>query len=256
MKKLIGLIGTAAILLPLATTPAHSGGAISNFNVKNCTQERIFVCSFDKTDGRQTIPYKARGIQPGDKKEFGCASIGRCKVIIGVSKRKTQKMLSSGMEAALGVGSIVSAGATGALAGSALGATAAGGAGQVFVFGAGELTAGVVAGASSTAALTVAASAAAVVAVAAGGAVAGIEIAEGWKDGEVCKNVKEAAKSAGLEPKRFMQNGKKYQVIEKYATNRKGNPYVNSDGTAVFAYEIKKGKAACPVALQTQLISD
>ena len=96
--------------MTLLAAPAQAGADITNFKVKNCSDQRIFVCSFDKTDSLMKIPYKARGIQPGDKKEFGCASLSKCKVIIGVSKRKSKRTLSDGMETALATGAVAAAG--------------------------------------------------------------------------------------------------------------------------------------------------
>ncbi|MBZ6378581.1 hypothetical protein B5C34_12160 [Pacificimonas flava] len=246
--------GVAAAALVLPTVPAYAGGDITNFNVKNCTQQRMFVCSFDKTDSLMKIPYKARGVQPGDKKEFGCASLNKCKVIIGVSKKKSTNTLSSGMQAALS-------------AGSASAAAGAGAAGLGYVLGsaavAGELAAGTgltVAGAAADAAILTgvggAAAGMAIMAVAVGGAVAGIEIADGWKDGEVCNRVRKAAQKAGLKPKSFMKDGKKYQVIEQYATDGDGNFYVDASGNAILTYKIDKAKGACPTPLKTQLVSD
>ena len=183
----LGALSIAWLALAIAQTPAQAGGDITNFKVKNCSTERIFVCSFDKTDSLMKIPYKAAGVQPGDRKEFGCASIGRCKVIIGVSKRKAKKTLSSGMTTAL---SATSGGAA---------AVAGVGAGIFYTVGAGVMS-------TATAAPIVivgGASVAAVVAVAAGGSVAGLEIADGWSDGEVCNQVRKAAEKAGLKPKRL-----------------------------------------------------
>jgi hypothetical protein len=229
-------LGAVGLVILLAQTPACAGGDISNFKVKNCTTERMFVCSFDKTDGLMKIPYKAGGIQPGDKREFGCASIGRCKVIVGVSKRKTKKTLSEGMKAAM--------------------STAAGGAGVIAV-GSGGLFVATGMMVAETAALDVAIVAAgatsSIVALAAGGAVAGIEIADGWSDGEVCNQVRRAAEKAGMKPKDFMQDGKTYTVIAQYAANKDGNVYLNPDGTAVFAYKTSNSNA-CPSSLKTQLV--
>ena len=237
MTKWTGAVGVAAIALALPQAPAQAGGDITNFKVKNCTRERIFVCSFDKTDGLMNIPYKARGIQPGDKKEFGCASIGRCKVIIGVSRKTSKKTLSAGMEAAL---STASAGAGAVAVGS----------GGLFLVSTSMATEGVAVGIAGLGG----AAAGAIVAIGAGGAVAGIEIADGWSDGEVCNQVKKAARKANLKPKHFMQNNRNYKVIEQYATDGDGKYYANADGTAVFAYTTKKGKSACPAPLPPQII--
>ena len=234
----LSFLGALSIGLLTALAPARAGGDVSNFNVRNCTSERIFVCSFDKTDSLMKIPYKARGIQPGDRKEFGCASIGRCKVIIGVSKRKAKQTLSSGMQAAIAAGSVGTA-ALGAGAGYA-GVCALGN----YVANADTLAAGLV-GTSGIGA--------AVVAVAVGGAIAGIEISDGWSDGEVCNQVRKAAARAGMKPKDFLQDGKKYTVVPQYATDKNGSAYLNPDGTAVFAYDTKKGDS-CPSSLKTQLV--
>ena len=247
-------LGAVCLASFVAQAPAHAGGDISNFKVKNCTTERMFVCSFDKTDSLMNIPYKAAGVQPGDKKEFGCASIGRCKVIIGVSKKKSKSTLSSGMKTAVAAGSATAAGvAAGAAGGAAASGAGATGGGALYVFGAGELVAPVAAAASTSAVLTTTAAAAAVVAVAAGGAVAALEISDGWSDGEVCNQVRKAAQNAGLKPKDFMQNGKTYTVVGQYAVNKDGNPFVNADGTAAFAYKTQKGNT-CPSSLKAQLV--
>ena len=236
IARLLGALSTACLALVVAQAPAHAGGDVSNFNVKNCTSERIFVCSFDKTDSLMKIPYKARGIQPGDRKEFGCASIGRCKVIIGVSNKTAKRTLSSGMQAAIAAGTVTGAAVTGGGMGAAL--LAAGGF-EASIVAAGGVAAGVVGGT--------------VLATAVGGAIAGMEIADGWNDGEVCNQVRKAAEKAGMKPKDFLQNGTKYTVIEQYAVNKDGNPYVNRDGTAVFAYATKRGNT-CPAPLKTQLV--
>src|SRR5690606_24547425 len=102
-KHLTGFLAAASMALVLPAAPAHAGGDITNFNVENCTDETIFVCSFDKTDSAMKIPYKAGRIKDvnnkdGNRKEFGCASLNKCKVIIGVSNKKTKRTLSSGME--------------------------------------------------------------------------------------------------------------------------------------------------------------
>ena len=235
-SRCMGVLGAASLSLLLPQTPVQAGGDITNFKVKNCTRERIFVCSFDKTDGLMDIPYKARGIQPGDKKEFGCASIGRCKVIIGVSRKTSKKTLSAGMEAAL---------STAAVSGAVIGATGVG------LYVAVEILADA---AAATLVSAGGAAAGAVIAVGAGTAVAAIEIADGWSDGDVCKQVKKAARKANLKPKHFMQNNRNYKVIEQYALDKDGNAYVNADGTAVFAYATKKGKSACPTPLEIQLV--
>ncbi|MBZ6378582.1 hypothetical protein B5C34_12155 [Pacificimonas flava] len=236
-QRISGLLGALSIALALTSTPAQAGGDITNFNVKNCTQQRMFVCSFDKTDSLMKIPYKARGVQPGDKKEFGCASLNKCKVIIGVSKKKSSSTLSSGMQAGLSTASVGS------------GLVAAGSTGLFL------LTADMVTEGTAVALVGLGgAGAGAVLALGAAGAVAGIEIADGWKDGEVCNRVRKAAQKAGLKPKVFMKDGKKYQVIEHYATDDDGNYYVNPDGTAILTYSIDRGKGSCPAPLDTQLV--
>jgi poly(3-hydroxybutyrate) depolymerase len=105
-----------------------------------------------------------------------------------------------------------------------------------------------------TSTLAMATGAVAVIAVAAGGAIAGIEIADGWSDGEVCNQVKKAAKKANLTPKYFLDKNKNYRVIQKYAVDKDGHPYVNADGTAVFAYETTHKLNNCPAPLETQLV--
>ena len=247
-------LGAVSLALLLPQAPARAGGDITNFKVENCTQERIFVCSFDKTDSLMKVPYKARGIQPGKKREFGCASIGRCKVIIGVSRKKSKKTLSNGVEAAMSTGAVV----------AAAGAGLAGGA---YVFGGAGVAATIASSASLTAAgaaadlalisgVGAASTAMAVVSIGVGGAVAAIEIADGWSDGDVCKQVKKAARKANLKPKHFMQNNRNYKVIENYALDENGNPYMNADGTAIFTYQTKKGKSACPAPLTKQIIAN
>ena len=229
-------IGAAFLALLMAQAPAHAGGDVSNFKVKNCTTERMFVCSFDKADNSMKIPYKAAGLGPGDKKEFGCASLGRCKVIIGVSKKKKARTLSEGMKAALATGSVA--------------ATAVAGVGTAINFTIDTYGPSAVQSVSYIGAVV-----GGVVAVAASGALASIEIADGWNDGEVCNQVRRAAENAGMKPRDFMQNGKTYTVVPRYAVNDKGNPYVNADGTAVFAYATKNANS-CPEPLKTQLIPD
>jgi hypothetical protein len=241
--RYLSVLSAAAMALILPQAPVHAGGDITNFNVRNCTQDRAFVCSFDETDSLMNVPYKARGIQPGKKKDFGCASLGKCKVIIGVSKRTSKKTLSVGMEAGIAAGAV----ALGAGAGAASTTTML----WVMVGGSAITT-----GAGTAAAVVGVLVGGGVAAAAAGGAIAGIEIADGWKDGDVCRKVKNAARKAGLTPKRFMRNGKAYQIIEKYATDKDGNLYLNQDGTAMLAYETKTGKGSCPAALQTQIISN
>jgi hypothetical protein len=236
--RLPGVLGAACLAVFVAQTPAHAAADITNFNIKNCTSERIFVCSFDKNDSLMKIPYKARGIQPGDRKEFGCASIGRCKVIIGVSRKTSKNTLSSGMTTALSATSG---------AGAAL---AVGSVGGLYI----AYLAGVPAAASGALMLAMpVATLGAIVSVGVGGAVAGIEIADGWSDGEVCNQVRKAAEKAGLKPKEFLQNGKKYRVVPTYAADNQGNPYVKADGTAVFAYAAETGNS-CPAPLKTQLV--
>jgi hypothetical protein len=232
-------LGSASLTFAILQTPAKAGGDITNFNLKNCASERIFVCSFDKTDSLMKIPYKAAGVQPGDRKEFGCASIGRCKVIIGVSKRKTKKTLSSGMETALTAGSATGAGVAGASAG------------LFYTVGMGVMN-------TSVAAVTIVGAGAvgAFVAIGAGAAIASIEIADGWSDGEVCNQVRKAAQKAGLSPKFFLQDGKKYRLIEKYAVDKDGNQYVNPDGTAVITYDVTTKLNACPAPLAKQIVKN
>ncbi|MBZ6378580.1 hypothetical protein B5C34_12165 [Pacificimonas flava] len=229
------------VLTTLATTSpvaaAQAGGDITNFNVKNCTQQRMFVCSFDKTDSLMKIPYKARGVQPGDKKEFGCASLNKCKVIIGVSKKKSSSTLSSGMQTALSSGAAASATGTGLAVAYAVAPSSSYGFGTLVALGAGS-TVG------------------ALFAVGVGGAVAGIEISDGWSDGEVCNQVRRAARKAGLKPKFFLKNNKNYQVVERYATDDRGNVLVYADGSAVIAYAAQKAKGSCPRSLDHQLVSD
>ena len=224
-----GALG-ASLALCMMQDPAHAGGDVSNFNVRNCTSERIFVCSFDKTDSLMKVPYKARGIQPGDRKEFGCVSIGRCKVIIGVSKRKAKQTLSASMKEVIGSSVVVGGFFGGAIIGGIV-TTATAEAGML------------VGGVAGTA----------ILGVAAGGAIASIEIADGWSDGEVCNQVRKAAQKAGYTPKHFLQDGKTYTVDAQYAVDDKNRAYVNPDGTAVFAYTTKKGNS-CPVALEALLV--
>jgi hypothetical protein len=225
------------MVLALGQVPALAGGDITSFKVRNCASERIFVCSFDKTDSLMKIPYKAKGIKPGDKKQLGCASLKKCKVIIGVSKKKTKKTLSKGMKTALAATSGGAAAVTGV------------GAGLFYTVGAGVMNY------TSVAALGVVGGAgvAAVVSLGAAGAVAGLEISDGWSDGEVCNQVRKAAQKAGIKPKYFLKNGNTYTVIPQYAVTKNGRAYVNPDGTAVFTYVARKGKS-CPAALKTQLV--
>jgi len=238
MARPPGLLAAACLVLAMAQTPAHALVAATTFHVKNCTSERVFVCSFDKTDGLMNVPYKAAGIKPGGRKEFGCASLDKCKVIIGVSKRHAKTTLSSGMKAAVAAG------------GSGGGAVAGGGGGAGVVY----LLEGSVLEAMGIVGTAGAVLGGAVVAVGVGGAIAGIEIGDGWSDGEVCDQVKKAARKANLKPKHFLDNGKNYRVIEKYAVDKDGNPYVYADGTAVFAYETTHKLNNCPAPLKAQLV--
>ena len=234
----IGAIGAASLALFMAQAPAHAASDVSNFNVRNCTSQRIFVCSFDKNDDRMKIPYKAAGIQPNKRKEFGCASLGRCKVIVGVSKRTAKQTLSPAMAAGVAGGS-VAAGAIG------------GGAGFTYLYAAGNDL--VNQGLFQAGLVPAVAVGGVVLGVLAGGAIGGIEIADGWSDGEVCNQVRRAAENAGLKPRDFMQNGKKYKIVEQYAADGKGGVYVNPDGSAVVAYATKGGDT-CPAPLKTKLI--
>ena len=246
----IGALAAMSLATLIAQSPARAGGDITNFNVRNCATERIFVCSFDKTDSLMKVPYDARGIQPGDRKEFGCASLKKCKVIIGVSKRKSKSTLSSGMKAAIATGSVAAAGIAG-VTGVGAGVVAGSATGTMYI-GSEVLTSTAVA-TSTVTTLTAAAATAGFVAVAAGGTVAALEISDGWSDGEVCNQVKKAAQKAGLKPKTFLDDGKKYTVVERYAVDKDGNPYLNPDGTAVLAYIAEKGNT-CPASLKTQIV--
>jgi hypothetical protein len=239
-------LGAACGALFLAQLPAHAASDVTNFNVKNCTPERIFICSFDKTDSLMKVPYKAARIQPTKRKEFGCASLGRCKVIIGISKKTSKSTLSTGMQAALGTGAVVAVAAAGVNAGVYVAGNSALASTQLAPF-------YVAKDAASLSLVGGAAIGFAVVAVTVGGAVAAIEVADGWKDGEVCNQVRRAAEKAGMKPRDFMQNGEKYVVEPQYAVDEKGNPYLNADGTAVFTYKATKGNS-CPASLKTQLI--
>jgi hypothetical protein len=242
-------LGAVAVALFMQQAPAIAAGAITTFNVKNCTSERVFVCSFDKTDSLMKIPYKAAGVQAGDRKEFGCASLGKCKVIIGVSKKKSKDILSAGMTAAVAAGSATSAAIAGATGVGAAVMTA--NATVVFSLATATTT---LAQASTIAVLSSVSTGAAIVAVGAGAAVAAIAIADGWSDGEVCNQVRKAAQKAGLKPKFFLKNGKAYRVVEKYAASKKGNQYVNPDGTAVLAYNVTSKLNSCPAPLKAQLV--
>jgi hypothetical protein len=236
IARSLAAVSAACLALLMAQTPARAAADITNFNVKNCTSERVFVCSFDKTDSLMKIPYKAAGIQPGDRKEFGCASLDKCKVIIGVSKRKSRNTLSAGMQAAL---------ATGSGSGAVIAATGVG------LY----LAVDVAAGASVVSVLAVGGGAVgAVIAVGAGAAIASIKIADGWSDGEVCNQVRKAAQNAGLKPKFFLKDGKKYRLIEEYATDKNGNQYLNPDGSAVIAYTTTSKLNSCPAPLKKQIV--
>jgi len=232
-----GLFAAACLALAVAQTPAHAGGDITNFHVKNCTSDRVFVCSFDKTDSLMDIPYTAKGLKPGDRKEFGCASLGHCKVIIGVSMKNAKHTLSSGMEKALAAGSAAGGGVA-----------ASGGTYSILLAGGG------VAAADAATVALVGTVGAVILGTLGGGAIAAIEIADGWSDGKVCNEVKKAARKANLKPKHTLHNGKNYRVIEKYAVNKDGDAYVNLDGTAVFAYETTHKLNNCPAPLKTQLV--
>jgi hypothetical protein len=259
-KTMIGLIisglpkalGAAGLAFFIAQAPADAAGGVSAFKVTNCTTERMFVCSFDKTDRLMNIPYDAKGLKPDDKKAFACASLGRCKVIIGVSKEKKKRTLSAAMTSALAVGA-VSAVAVAGVTGQAAYTIGTNVAGQVISDP--SIVFSMTSRASSAVVLGVTTAVVAVAAIATGGAVAGIEIKDGWKDGEVCKEVRRAAEKAGLKPRDFAQNNADYVVVPKYATDDKGNPYVNADGTAVFAYAMQKGDS-CPAPLKTELVPD
>jgi len=235
IARTLTALGALGLSLVMPQTPALAGADVSNFNVRNCTSEHIFVCSYDKTDGSLKIPYKARGVAPNKRQEYGCASIGRCKVLVGVSnKNRGNHMINQVVEndpVTLAV-----AGFAGYTAGTVL------------------IAASVSAG---TAPLTVAAGTGVglvVMAVAVGGAVGLMEIVDGWSDGEVCNQVRRAAQKAGMKPKQFMENGKKYKVIEQYAVDENGNPYVYADGTAVLTYKATQGDS-CPAALETKLVA-
>ncbi|MBZ6378583.1 hypothetical protein B5C34_12150 [Pacificimonas flava] len=250
MTRASKLLSAASLAFAMPAAPALAGGDITNFKVKNCTQERMFVCSFDKTDSLMKIPYKARGIQPGDKREFGCASLKKCKVIIGVSKKKPNRTLSEGVEMGLSAGTVLAGTVAGFSAVGAVGTSA----GMTAVAGSIAPSASAMAtGASTLATLTAVGAGAAVLTVAAGGTVAALEIADGWGDGEVCNQVRKAAKKAGLKPKSFMKNGKTYQAIEQYALDENGNFFINPDGSAVLTYSVEKSGRSCPQSLPTQL---
>ena len=244
-KKWFGRIAVVSVIVMAYHSPSHADllnksdftGDITNFKVKNCTQQRIFVCSYDKTDSLMKIPYKAAGVQPDKKKKFGCASIGKCKVIIGVSKKRSKSTLSGGMQAALAGG--VSGG------GVVVSLVAA----EIYLA---TYTTTMGAGLAVTSLVSVGALAA-VSAVAVGGAIAALEISDGWSDGKVCNEVKRVARAKNLKPKHYLHNGNNYRVTAGYAVDSNGNFYVNPDGTAIYSYETAKGKT-CPNALEPQIV--
>ena len=259
-KTIVGLataqlrtaLGAVCLAFLIAQVPAHAAGGVSTFRVTNCTTERMFVCSFDKTDSLMNVPYDAKGLGPDDKKKFACASLGRCKVIIGVSKEKKKRTLSAAMTSALAVGA-VSAVAVAGVTGPAAYTIGTNVAGQMIVDP--SIILDLTSTASSAVALGVTTAVAAIAAIGTGGAVAGIEIKDGWKDGDVCKEVRKTAEKAGMKPRDFAQNNANYVVVPKYATDGKGNPYVYADGTAVFAYAMQKGDS-CPAPLKTELVPE
>jgi hypothetical protein len=145
------------------------------------------------------------------------------------------------------------------LAGGTVGVGAAAGAGTFGILYAAANSAAIAglvanAGTISTGLLMSTGIGAVIAGVIAGGAIAGVEIADGWNDGEVCNQVRKAAQKAGMKPKVFMRNGKKYRVIPQYAVDENGNFLLYPDGTAVFTYKAEKGNS-CPAALKAQLVS-
>ena len=179
----------AAVSFPQSAQADPNGW--TKFAIRNCTSQRVYVCSFDKTDSLMYIPYHSSGIKPGKKKDYSCASDGRCKVTIGISEKSAKKLLSNDelAGAAVAVGALSGVGA--GLVGGSMAASSIAGAVTVSQFWSAGAATGLTA-ATTTVTVGTMAVAAGAVAIGAGVTVAVIKTIDGLKAGELCKKVKKA----------------------------------------------------------------
>lgn len=68
---------------------------INRLAVRNCTEAKMLVCAYDKTDNILAIPYHARRIKPRQKERLSCGSANRCKLFMGTDVGGMKKVLSS-----------------------------------------------------------------------------------------------------------------------------------------------------------------
>ncbi|MCB9781331.1 MAG: hypothetical protein H6742_22375, partial [Alphaproteobacteria bacterium] len=77
-RSLLALAALAA-----TATPAFAG----KVKIRNCLDERVFVCAYNGNDSSMILPSDKQGIGPGKRKSVEC-STNKCKVFMAISSKK------------------------------------------------------------------------------------------------------------------------------------------------------------------------
>ena len=89
----------AAAFLFVQQAAADDFGA-TRIAVKNCTNARVLVCAYNKTDATLALPYDANTIPPNRTDRLSCRTSGECKVFTVVDYGDLKKLFPSGWNTA------------------------------------------------------------------------------------------------------------------------------------------------------------
>jgi hypothetical protein len=100
MKTAAAGFAAAAVLFVQPSAAGNIG--ITRFAVKNCTDAKVLICAYDKTDNILAIPYDAKTVGSGNRRRFSCGSANRCKVFSAVSSKDIKKIVNGTVATAVG----------------------------------------------------------------------------------------------------------------------------------------------------------
>ena len=95
MKTLAAGMGAATFLFVQQAAAVNDG--ITRFRVKNCTDFKVLVCTFNKDDNVLALPYDYNKVEPSKKERASCGSPNRCKVFTVISSRDYQRVKNQGL---------------------------------------------------------------------------------------------------------------------------------------------------------------
>ena len=93
MKTVAAGVAAAAFLFAQQAVADNNG--ITRFAVRNCTDAKVVICTYNKDDSILAVPYDVNVIKPGKKNRASCGSPNQCKAFSLISNEDIKKVLTN-----------------------------------------------------------------------------------------------------------------------------------------------------------------